>query len=653
MKGETTEFKEFKKIILNWESLFSGLTVTSLVIIVIAVNSDNFLQVLKENIPSLIGTFVATYLIVSIPVYVIRRFSNLKKDINDKLLIIDKCPRMVAFHTEKDILKKKIDSLENFDEHKWLLSKFISRMLTSAFKDFSFEIESLEYAKIAKDFLKEAKSSITLGGSFSPYYWLSLLPSKPNHAAPNKCEKEAFFNNERHHYPIDEKDEQELHSHFLSKGSSVISYRYVLLSKYDWKNLYLAERDFDEYYYLNTDNNEEKKLFTFYIPPDNHELSEDARKFFQQETALYDQSLLLKYNPNLKKLSCITDNEEIQKTKGIYDDIAKIAVSYDNLKKKIKKEKYELLNSIIRDKKIPHTLSYLFNGADNWTAYCEKEYDYIEHLTKILHSGLSELLKDVFTAKDKIKIVEIGSGTGDKISSIFDAIENRIISYTLIDVSNELLDQAEKKLKERNVKKINTERHILDICDENSNIDKDTIKDSLVLIHANSSLFTEVGFSYDMFDSCKAIFLTLDMYDLKKNYTKTDFYLKSHILNLLLHPLRAFEIPIYTDIIKNKNLLTLTYKDNRLKVYFKLKDYIDGLEKEQKPMLCKGGTSDYIIQRKKLLNINNLIVFDSLKFANKESIAPYFDTLGFKAEPYTDISGNFVAILLTKKENPV
>jgi hypothetical protein len=603
---------------------------------------------------------VLSLLVVGLPSYIKQQLIATRKEIKEEFTDhIKLCPRMTVFHTKDNVLENKLDILNRSRHHKWLLSKFMSQMLTYAFKEFSFKISSRAYAELAKDFLCEANEKVTLSSSYSPYTWLSEL-SSDDYVTANEKLKRAFFNNEIEHYPIGRGQREKLHSYYLSNLASIKSERYVLLSRYDWDNLYLAERYLSEYHFYNTNNGKEGKLITYYIDPTNHDLSEETQALFMDEVALYDKSLLLKYSPKIEKLLCIPDQRDVENAEAIFEQVRGIAIKYDQLEDKIINDKIKLLDSIIgnnlNNSKIPHAFLYRFKGADNWEEYCRVEADYMKQSNKILEKGLSEFIKSpIFSEDDQLDIVEIGPGTGDKISNVFDILGKKIRSYKLIDVSEELLKKSEKVLKEQKIDLSNIEVHLMDIFDTNE-IKRDklreTLRNSFVIIQANSSLFTEDDSCFEIFNETKAVFLTLDMYGAEKNHSRRDFYYQQHIMELLLHPLRAFEVPIHTNIIKEQHLLCVDYdNNNRLKVIFKLKDYISHLDNEQKLMLSKKKPKNYKDRRNDLLCKNDLIVFDSLKFKDENSIVCYFKKLGFNVivVPEKSTKCDFVAILLTKK----
>jgi len=597
---------------------------------------------------------VLSLLLVGIPSFVKQQLMEAKQEISDKLKLLDKCPRMIAFHTKGNVLEEKIKIIDQSKDHKWLLSRFISKMLEYAFKEFSFKISPSEYAERAKDFLSEAKEKVMLSSSYSPYVWLSEL-SSPNGVSAGEDEKERFFNNEIEHYPFITGQKEKLHSYYMANIASKKSERFVLLSEYDWDNLYLAERYLDEYYFLNANekSGSEENLITYYINPYTAKLPKEHKDLLMSEATLYDGSILLNYSTKDEILSCVTD-AKVERSKEIFKDARNAAIRYNALKDEIIRIKIDKVTEILQAKKIPHTLAYLFKGAENWEEYCKTERDYVRCSINILYKGLSELITSpIFPENGTFKIVEIGSGTGDKINCVFDVLGKRIESYELIDVSEELLRKAETKLREQKIDPHKIKTHLMDIFDVDDNTRNQLriiSQDSLVIIQANSSLFTENDSWVDTFMEAKAIFLTLDMYDTYKTLSKEEFYYQQHIIKLLLHPLRAFEIPIHTKIIKEKKLLSVSYSKNKLKIIFRLKDYINCLDDEQKLILNKKKTKEYKDKRNDLLQINDLVVFDSLKFSDEDSIVSYFKKLGFNSKIHIESSQkcDFAAILLTR-----
>jgi uncharacterized SAM-dependent methyltransferase len=125
-----------------------------------------------------------------------------------------------------------------------------------------------------------------------------------------------------------------------------------------------------------------------------------------------------------------------------------------NKLKMAEKQKIELITSIESSGEIPFKLAYLGDGAQLWDLLSKLRANNkkgIHHMEQeLLQKRLSAFL-DSFKTK-KINIVDLGCGNGTPILPILKKIseDNKLkIRYVAMDISQELINLAEKEVKKR------------------------------------------------------------------------------------------------------------------------------------------------------------------------------------------------------------
>jgi len=114
-----------------------------------------------------------------------------------------------------------------------------------------------------------------------------------------------------------------------------------------------------------------------------------------------------------------------------------------------KKQEFELITSISGRGEIPMKFAYLGQGANNWDNYSKtiskKGIHQMEQA--LLQKRLVDFLRS-FNEK-KLNIIDLGCGNGTPILPIIKAAQEQGFSvrYAPIDISNELLEIAEKTIK--------------------------------------------------------------------------------------------------------------------------------------------------------------------------------------------------------------
>lgn len=658
------------------------------------------------SVPQIIAILLETILIfvlINMPFFLINVSLSCMNAVESSLKRVDAhLPKLTALITNEESFEKHLTNIKKLESssERWIYSEYISKLLYSSFVPFMIKMTALDYSNFSSKIFKETKTSIYLTGSMRPSTWLNSLVNidKMNIArnSENIKKRTDFFNNSLEINAFKEILNRENHSLTLIKECTHLQsknkLRVVCLDKYDVNYFFISERSIDAYYNINNPKDLPNSYFWEY-PTDT------AADFnpLQYEYALYDEKLLLRYDKKKEELyliSTISDGKDKKEFEGVKkffnDQILKISskdnedlLDYWKIKKKIRQEKIKLLNLIIKNKKIPHKLSYLYSGGIHWNKYInDEETKYSAKAPEVIEEGLKHFKDKLFpTPNDKIEIIEIGAGSGEKISAICDTLHaDKIKSYKLLDISRFLLNKSNDVLFERmpillknktkeEKEKIREENIVLvDCCgnEEEKRILKGSIANKYVFIPSNSTLFTEDGFQWEDLRSSKGIFITLDLYqESQNNRTFTD-HLKAK--KLILYPLKIFEIPLNFENI-NDSFFEVKVDQNNPFIYnitFDLMRYFTDsnvqfgkLGEDEGVIAVDQCFKEYKKLREKLTKMNDLIVLSSLKFKyttdidTEKTIKEYFNKHKFNADIYiSTCSGDrFASILLTANRN--
>lgn len=513
-----------------------------------------------------------TFIFITIPSYLIDTQKRLLEDVINAISKIDECPRMMALHTEDNLLESKIKSVDELQKNneRWIMSKYISKLLSVSIKSFTIDFKLInddeatrEYSKFSSEIINECKESVKLTGSMTPYEWLFDL-------AKDKDNKNNFFNNTiaKEEFLINDNN----HSKILKNKPIDKKIRIVCLSEFNYSNLFVFENSIKAYYHIN------EGIKTKFIPWDENR--EKHMHPLEYEYALYDDSLLFKFNKETKVL-------EVQKGGDEFDELIKFFEEYksdkidnkrekDKLIKESHEKKQRLLKTIIKRNQIPHKYSYLFN--DEWEKFLERSDRYCENAKNTIGDAISYFWNN----ETALSIIEIGAGNGDKIDEVCDHIGTRNIKdYELVDISSRLLRKAKtvllRRFKNDNDRVCDT---VLDICDCDSR--PDVFKGKSVLLLNNSTIFPENNFPWKKLQKADRILITLDLFE-ENTQDLFDEYYKAR--ELFLSPLKIFEVPIISELITEDDFKFLfsdnsddnNYSDDNpiYHIYFNLNAYLD------------------------------------------------------------------------------
>ena len=508
------------------------------------------------------------------------KLDSIGSSVGESLHKIDDCPRLTAFHTENGSFKNRMEDIEALKPNqRWMMSKFISKLIGFHFDSFTLRMETRQYSLFSKEIMKECIDSVLLTGSMRPSTWLFRLADENQTTSIN-----FYFNNlfPIKSFPLGEGN----HSLFLNKVNIRDRLRVVCLSPDDMINLFISERSVDTYFDINNPKCGVNTFFTLWQDGIRKKM-----KPLKYEYALYDRSLLFKFDREKEELTVINgnsthensdNNDEFKEVVNFFDNPQNVSCSrksYDEIILEIQKQKLRLLNRIRETKLLPHKYSYLYSGADSWTSYTKEKTKYGVSSTIAIEKAIRSLIKKETKPLD---IIEIGAGNGNRISTVCDAIgTDNINTYTVVDISSSLLDKANSVLQGR-IPNNKCKSVVFDCClRSNQNQLKEMTKEKTVLILSNSTLFQEDGFKWESLNQAKQILLSIDLVT-DENNTYDDL-IKAKKLFLL--PLKIFEIPIIDGIIDglieylfSREIIDVNDTLAEVNIIFNLKLYINILK---------------------------------------------------------------------------
>ena len=412
----------------------------------------------KLSLQSIINWNGITSILLALVPWYLRSILESNKDVLDSLrkamekqeLAINMCPKMIALHTEENVLEEKIEVMSKLKKPnlRWLMSKYISKLLTISVKDFVIKIDASAYSKFSSSLIRDSIDSVKLTGSMRPYDWLSARGTNPDN-------KSKFFNSQLKLGDLIVDSDN--HSIVLTQCKNIKNRkRIVCFNDYDWRYLFLSEISIDEYFCINGRDYSENNLQTYFA-------NYSGGSFFnpiKYEYALYDDALLLKWDRKEEILSIIieekasyNERKEFEAVKNIFSDMSLEGrlklYTYNDVKEEVKHQKIRLITDVISTARLPHKLAYLYQeGGGNWIDYIDDEdsiYSYVA--SDVMKMGIRSLIEDDPVYKENVKLVELGPGDGSRSHVICDCFGiERIESYELIDISDYLLDKAHKNL---------------------------------------------------------------------------------------------------------------------------------------------------------------------------------------------------------------
>lgn len=598
------------------------------------------------------------------------RLKAMDEAISKKMTSIDDCPRLTAFHTRNGSLENKMNAMDKLQPNqRWMMSKFISELMSSNFASFTVKMNTLEYSQFSIKIIKECTNSVHLTGSMRPSTWLDGLVDVTNNEKIKK--RNAFFNhllpsNEK--FPIDENN----HSVYISTCDFIKKReRIVCLSPEDMEYLFISEKSVDVYFEI---NDKEDGIHTYFLEWKNNSSKMNP---FLYEYALYDDVLLFKYDKKSTELTILngTSEDETPENKTEFKDVKSFftqylkpgsgKVRYSDLKQRICDQKLELLDEINKGNRLIHKYSYLYSGGERWQKYLQKEsLRYGSPTTTAIAQLLDwAFLEESGQESQQYDIVEIGPGEGGRIFTVCDSLgTSKIKNYTLVDISKRLLDTSESILLRRLTDMTKCHTVEMDCCSEKEETKdrfKKLIKGKTVLILSNTTLFTEPKFEWESLKGAKQTFITVDLYD--DAHKPFADLMKAWPLFLL--PLKIFEVPIIKEVIEKlmPYIFTDEYDDinYQYNIYLNLRAYIELIAR--KSISGKDITADEIASELNVDNEESKIVANLIsQLWNKELKGVNYE-INFEANDYGEKKKQLyennrlmvLSCLKFKKENDV
>lgn len=564
-------------------------------------------------------------------------------EINSRLTKIDnklknQLTRMLdqsALYTDENILEKKLMLLKKIDGPAvWVVSKFISKQISKNLVDFKFKINASEYSEFSSQIYFEPNHSLYITNSINFYSWFKVLLDK------NKFD--SVIENIYNPNSLDNIDFS-LPPHIDAWNKvSTKKKRLVVLTEKELSTFFIYKPFYDFFLEITEAKNENDKTTKFILNSKFNEKVSYKYNVVDYDYAVFDEKVLLKwknplYNNDNTELEIDENFDSNSTLLRLFDDDywSKLKIAKD-ITCEIKIVKTKIKRKAISEKKIDHKYSYYAFGAELWQKI-NKEHKYI--LGQNEQKYLVQFLKNEINSK--YNIVHLGSGGGKEIKSVLDAIpHNMISSYSVIDISPDILDKAKETFNE-NAPTLNLNKSnfiIADLLDEDfpkTNIPSSN--DRLFLLVSNGYLLSNDRVLHninEIMEENDNLIITVENADGLTNDYIINNYLTEPVLQLFNLSLNIFDIdckdPKYFHFINNNPDFI---------GYFKLKEWIADNPHYSDPSVKKLGDSCEEIE-----------IFTSFK-PNEKELNDRLDEFGFeKISSDSNASTHQVGGLFKKKK---
>lgn len=136
----------------------------------------------------------------------------------------------------------------------------------------------------------------------------------------------------------------------------------------------------------------------------------------------------------------------------------------------------DIVNSLETYREIPHKYTYLKSGSKNWDEYANRSFEEnipntVTNTDKMLINSFNFLVNNLEGESVKFNLVDIGIGNALPVKSLLISLaqSNLLNSYIGIDISPEILEIAEKNVREWSSKlnvKVDFQKYTRDITNE-------------------------------------------------------------------------------------------------------------------------------------------------------------------------------------------
>jgi uncharacterized SAM-dependent methyltransferase len=291
-----------------------------------------------------------------------------------------------------------------------------------------------------------------------------------------------------------------------------------------------------------------------------------------------------------------------------------------------KKQEFELLTAIKGRGEIPLKFAYLGDGAYNWAAIAEERakkggINLAER--KLLSSRTEDFLRK-YDGLQQLNVIDIGCGDGSPVYPILEKLNEKRIkfNYVPVDISEEMLNLAEKKIK--NDFKVTPNKILLDLesgqfSDKIYSLRKMGTANLLLFLGSTLGNFSDMNRTLsnilESMSSEDYLILGMEMTNLVKAEQLVPHYTTGIVLNLLKF------IPYKIGFNNNNSDMVVSWNtsEHRIEIRLKLK----------KDVVLRVGPETFTLHKNEFL-----LLARSTKF-NEWTFTKLLSDAGFRTELLT------------------
>lgn len=291
-----------------------------------------------------------------------------------------------------------------------------------------------------------------------------------------------------------------------------------------------------------------------------------------------------------------------------------------------KKQEFELLTAIKGRGEIPLKFAYLGEGAYNWVAIAQERakkggINLIER--KLLSSRTEDFLRN-YEGVSQVNVIDIGCGDGAPAYPILEKLNEKKIkfNYVPVDISEEMLNLAEKKIKKDF--KVDSNKILLDLdsgqfSDKIYSLRKEGTANLLLFLGSTLGNFSDMNrVLSNILESMSSedyLIIGMEMTNLVKAEQLVHHYTADIVLNLL----KFIPNKIGFNNTNSEMVVNWNSNENRIEVRLKLK----------KDVLVKVGSESFTLKKDELILVARSAKFTEWTFTKLLSDA------GFRTELLT------------------
>ncbi|MBS3084091.1 L-histidine N(alpha)-methyltransferase [Candidatus Pacearchaeota archaeon] len=291
-----------------------------------------------------------------------------------------------------------------------------------------------------------------------------------------------------------------------------------------------------------------------------------------------------------------------------------------------KKQEFELLTAIKGRGEIPLKFAYLGEGAYNWVAIAQERakkggINLIER--KLLSSRTEDFLRK-YEGVGQLNVIDIGCGDGTPAYPILEKLNEKKIkfNYVPVDISEEMLNLAEKKIKKDF--NVNSDKVLLDLdsgqfSDKIYGLRKESTANLLLFLGSTLGNFSDMNrVLSNILESMSSedyLIIGMEMTNLVKAEQLIPHYTAEIVQNLL----KFIPNKIGFNDSNSENVVNWNANENRIEVKLKLK----------KDVGVKVGSESFTLKKNELILLGRSAKFTEWTFTKLLSDA------GFRTELLT------------------